>query len=312
MRLFDDWLSQASPGQAKEVMTLGVFDGLHLGHRYLMSQVAERAKRLGLLSLALTIEPHPLAILAPSAAPELLTTFGQKAQALEGLGISSFGRIRFSQELCSVPAQAFLDDILAPRLNLAEILVGPDFRFGRGALGDFELLEKWSQSRGVGLRAVPLQMAPLGETYSSSRIRGLLKAGSVETAAALLGRPYRISGTVERGLARGRGLGFPTANLGGIPQLIPGPGVYAVRAGLRGLSLPAMTSVGHNPTFSGQYLTVETYVFDFSDDFYGEAMEIEFAGRLRGMVRFDSPEALVAQLRADELSARKLLGLIGG
>jgi riboflavin kinase/FMN adenylyltransferase len=197
--------------------------------------------------------------------------------------------------------------VLAPRVKPVEIFIGPDFRFGRDAEGNFEMLSAWAKGKGAVLNSVLIQHAENGEIYASSLIRGLLKMGHVESAKRLLGRPYRISGEVIYGKHRGRTLGFPTANLGKVEQLIPGPGVYAVMAKLRGKSYPAMTSIGNNPTFKGQYLTVETYLFDFNDDFYGESLSLDFIRRIRGMIRFDSSEALMNQLKDDEEQARAYL-----
>ena len=287
-------------------MTIGVFDGLHMGHQMLIGEVVERARRQGASSVVLTFDPHPLAVLSRAQAPEALTTFPQKAEILESLGVDVLGRLEFNDALRMTPPADFLRDVIGSKVSLAEMVVGHDFRFGRDAEGHIELLVEWAKSQKAAVVEFPLQKD--GDVvYSSSHVRRLLKMGLVDAAAVSLGRPYRLAGTVVPGAARGRKLGFPTANLGDVAQLIPGPGVYAARARLRGEIHPAMTSVGHNPTFANQYLTVETYLFDFNEDFYGERLEVDFVSHLRGMVKFDGLDSLVKQLQEDERRARRKL-----
>ncbi|MDR2141241.1 MAG: bifunctional riboflavin kinase/FAD synthetase [Deltaproteobacteria bacterium] len=307
MLIIPDWLSCAPLGRT--VMTIGVFDGIHLGHQFLIQRVIDRAKALGATSLVLTFEPHPLVVLSPAGAPEILTTFDRKAEILGELGLEALGLLRFDQTLSDMRALDFLNQVIAARLKLLEIHIGPDFRFGRGAEGHMATLRDWGRQLDPPVKARSIQQikGPREETYSSSHIRGLIKVGLVEEAAGILGRTYRISGVVETGQARGRLLGYPTANLGQVPQLIPGPGVYATRVILGALTFHGMTSVGYNPTFSSRILTVETYIFDFSEDCYGEKLEVEFVARLRGVIRFDSAESLVRQLGEDEKMARALL-----
>ncbi|MDR2339658.1 MAG: riboflavin biosynthesis protein RibF [Deltaproteobacteria bacterium] len=307
MIVVQDWLRDAPVPGLRAVLTIGVFDGLHRGHRYLLERVIAGAAALGVDSLLLTFEPHPLSVLSSKYAPEILTTFPQKAGLLSDMGLSILACLRFDQEMASLGAEGFLDGVIASRVAPAGILIGPDFHFGRNAEGDFALLESWARGRGIPIEAVEMQRAPGGEVFSSSHVRGLLKTGHVESAARLLGRPYRISGVVIEGQRRGRELGFPTANLGKVSQLIPGPGVYAAMAVLDGKRLFAMTSVGNNPTFKGQSLTVETNILDFKGDLYGRDMGLDFIGRIRGMVRFDSATALAERLGEDERQARAIL-----
>jgi riboflavin kinase/FMN adenylyltransferase len=287
-------------------MTVGVFDGLHLGHQFLIDRVMARARALGAQSLVLTFDPHPIAVLSPGTDPEVLTTFPQKAGLLERLGLDHLGRLIFDEGLRGLSPQDFLAQAIWERVQPLEIIVGPDFRYGRNAEGHLGQLREWARGRRVKVSPVRLQQGH-GVSYSSSHVRGLLKIGLVDSAALSLGRPYRVSGRVVDGSHRGRTLGFPTANLGPVAQLIPGPGVYAVRAGLGGRALPGMTSIGHNPTFGSQYLTVETFIFDFDGDIYGRDLDVDFVAQMRGMVRFEGPARLVEQLRADERAARALL-----
>ena len=215
MRVISDWLKDAPVPGPCAVLTIGVFDGLHRGHQYLINQVIGRAEALGAESLLITFEPHPLSVLSSKYAPSILTTFEQKREVLSAMGLGCLGCLRFDRELAAVGAEDFLNGVLSPRVSPAEILIGPDFRFGRNAEGHFDLLSAWARKRGTALAAVEMQFAGDGEIFSSSHIRGLLKTGHVEPAAKLLGRPYRLSGTVTTGQKRGRTLGFPTANLGG-------------------------------------------------------------------------------------------------
>ncbi|MDR1607321.1 MAG: riboflavin biosynthesis protein RibF [Deltaproteobacteria bacterium] len=309
MLIIPDWLSSQPLGRT--VFTIGVFDGLHLGHQALIKRVIERANELSATSLALTFSPHPLVVLSPSGAPETLTTFEQKVEILRELDLMALGRLRFDRAMSDLLARDFLDRIIATRLKPVEIFIGPDFHFGRGAEGNFALIKEWGQSLPVPAKVFSIEQVkgPGGETYSSSHIRGLIKVGLVREAANILGRPYRISGVVEVGQARGRCLGYPTANLGQSRQLTPGPGVYAVRVKLGEKTLYGMTSVGHNPTFSSKVLTVETNIFDFNGDCYGEKLDLEFMDWLRGVIRFDSAASLTRQLGEDEKMARAVLGL---
>lgn len=305
-----DWAGHRPENRPRAVLTVGVFDGLHLGHQRLIGEVVERARRKKAASVVLTFDPHPLSVLSRAQAPEVLTTLPQKAEILEGMGLDILGRLEFNEALRMTGPMEFLRDIIEVKVQPVEIVVGPDFRFGRDAEGHVDLLADWAKSVKAVVTEIELQKRD-DVLYSSSHVRRMLKMGLVDAAALSLGRPYRLAGRVVTGAARGRQLGFPTANLGEVAQLIPGPGVYAVRARLRGESHQGMTSVGHNPTFANQYLTVETYLFDFNDDIYGESLDVDFVGHLRGMDKFDGLESLVKQLGDDERAARKLLASRG-
>jgi riboflavin kinase/FMN adenylyltransferase len=308
MQIISDWQNSPPLDKSPVVMTIGTFDGLHLGHRFLIQEVIKKAKSKIAASLLLTFEPHPLSVISPNSAPQVLTTFRQKSELLLDSGLDVLGCVHFTESLSLMRAEDFLNEIISSKANLTDILIGSDFRFGRNAEGHVELLSDWAKGRGVTVEIVPLQVSPSGETLSSSHVRGLIKIGLVEAASKILGGNYKIEGKVVTGAKRGGSLGFPTANLGDVSQLIPGPGVYAVRAFVKGRVYPAMTSVGDNPTFKNRNLTVETYLFDFSDDIYGEDLGLEFVARIRNMIRFDSPESLAGQLRKDESKARCVLG----
>jgi len=308
MELIRDWGRQNEVLRPKTVFTIGVFDGLHLGHKILIEAVLKEARRLKAQSLVLTFDPHPLAVLAPAAAPPLLSTVEQKAEILSQWGLDRLGVLHFSKEMALLEPQKFLYQYLGRYIDPAAAVLGPDFAFGKNARGNASVMEDWlaeSNSK-ARLHIISAQAGPDG-LYSSSQIRQDLKNGLVESAARDLGRFYRLEGTVVHGQARGRTLGFPTANLGQIKQLVPAAGVYAVKVRLEGEAFDGMTSIGYNPTFGEQPMTVETNIFDFDRFIYSRQMSIDFIAHLRDMVRFKSAEQLASQLSNDRLAALKVL-----
>jgi len=307
MKFIPDWERQPSGHRPRTVFTIGVFDGLHRGHRALIDLVLKEAARLKARALVLTFDPHPLAVLAPDAAPPLLTTVEDKAGVLAEWGLDCLGVMNFTRELAGTEPFKFLSHHLAKFIDPAAVVLGPDFAFGRDAQGGPETIRLWLA--GLSPRARLIRLEPVaGDSglLSSSQIRQDLKEGLVERAAQDLGRCYRLSGAVVHGQARGRILGFPTANLGQIRQLVPGPGVYATRVHLDGQTWPGMTSIGHNPTFGDKSLTVETNILDFDRFIYGQTLALDFVARLRPMIRFESPEHLARQLAQDRETARSL------
>jgi riboflavin kinase/FMN adenylyltransferase len=310
MELIADWVKQPTGARPRAVFSIGVFDGLHLGHKALIDTVIKSAARHRAQSLILTFSRHPLAVLAPEAAPPTLTTLAQKAEIMAAWGLDRLGVLHFTKEMAATPPQKFLFQFLGKFLEPAAVILGPDFTFGQGAKGEAGTMAAWLAQ--VSPRANVTVISPLTGAdglYSSSQIRQSLKSGLVESAARALGRPYRLSGQVMHGQARGRTLGFPTANLGHIGQIIPAPGVYAVRVILGGgETLGGMTSIGFNPTFNtsqteAQPLTVETHIFDFDRFIYGQALSLDFIAHLRNMIRFKSGEQLADQLDKDRRSA---------
>ena len=305
MKLISNWEEQSLGARPRSAFSIGVFDGLHLGHRALIDMVIKNAGKLKAQSLILTFEPHPLQILAPAAAPPILTTLEQKAEILSGWGLDCLGVLRFTREMAAVEPQKFLYQFLGKYIDPVAVVLGPDFTFGKDAKGEARAIEDWLDQ--TNPKAKVTIADPLSGTdglYASSQIRQDLKSGLVESAARALGRPYRLYGTVVHGQARGRTLGFPTANLGHIKQLIPDAGVYAVRVNHEGQVYGGMTSIGYNPTFGEQPMTVETHIFDFDRFIYNQNLSIDFLAHLRTMVRFKSAEQLTAQLEKDRVSAR--------
>jgi riboflavin kinase/FMN adenylyltransferase len=286
------WLPDAAPRPRR--VAVGEFDGVHLGHR----AVIEGSDTV------LTFEPHPLAVVRPEAAPKLLTTLERKAELVAELGVEELVVIPFDDAFAHRSAQEFLDTVLVERLGATHVSVGENFRFGHRAQGDTALL------RGDGrfdTRVVPLVEVE-GEVVSSSHVRGLVLAGEVEHAAVFLGAPFQMRGEVVAGDRRGRELGFPTANL--IPDealACPGHGVYACLAD----GHPAAVSIGVRPTFeTGRGELIEAYLLDFEGDLYGKQLTLEFHARLRGERRFESAEALVAQMHDDVARTRELIGAL--
>ena len=311
MEFIADWERQASQSRLKTCFTIGVFDGLHLGHKFIIDAVIKNAAALKARSLVLTFEPHPLEVLAKAAAPPVLTTIEQKAEILKTWGLDRLGVLRFNKEMAATEAQKFLNQFIGKFIEPAGVVLGSDFTFGKDAKGNPETIKEWLDKCSVKPRfTIAKPQSNADGRYSSSQIRQDLKNGLVENAAKALGRPYRLYGTVVHGLARGRNLGFPTANLGEMTQLIPEPGVYAVRVNVEGESYPAMTSIGYNPTFGDHPMTVETNIFDFNRFIYGLNISIDFMTRLRSMIQFKSVDQLTGQLEQDRQSALTALKTI--
>lgn len=288
-------------------VAIGVFDGVHRGHRAVMQQVSTDAHANGLVSIALTFDPHPLEFLDPDRSPHLLSTVERRAEMLGGCGVDVVGVLPFPQ-IRDLDPRLFAVEILSIRLQARVVAVGANFRFGRDREGDIGLLGEIGADRGFELRVVELVGTEDGETVSSSRIRDLLTAGDVAHAAHLLGRWFELCGPVIHGDARGRRIGFPTANLH-IPDrmAVPAHGVYAAWAHTEELTRPAVVNIGVRPTFGLEHRTVEAHLLDFDGDLYGESMRLEFVERIREERKFDGVEALVAQISVDRDRAREVL-----
>jgi riboflavin kinase/FMN adenylyltransferase len=286
-------LPDVAPGSRR--VAIGEFDGVHLGHRAV----------IGDADTVLTFEPHPRAVVAPDAAPKLITPLPVKADIIAGLGVRELVVIPFDREFASIPAEAFIEDILIGRLGAAEVRVGENFRFGHKAQGDVKLLREQTAFTTTVAELVETD----GEIISSTHIRGLIVAGDVESAGRFLGLPYHLRGVVQHGDKRGRTLGYPTANL--VPDnalVYPGNGVYACRAAVEEDGewkwWAAATSIGVRPTFvTGRGVLIEAFLIGYEGDLYGRELRLAFLKRLRGEKRFDSVETLVAQMEADVAEA---------
>jgi len=294
------------------VVTIGVFDGVHRGHRVLLDRVRAEAAARGIAPGAITFDRHPMEILRPDSRPPMLSTLRQRIELLGRHGMEFVLVLPFTRRLSRMRAEEFAVKVLLEAVSARAIVVGDNFRFGHGAAGDPEVLARLARPRGVDVIPVSLD-GEGGEVISSTRIRAALSEGDVATAARLLGRPFAVEGHVVHGDHRGRLLGVPTANLRVRARLaLPARGIYAGHLETGGGGpLPAVSSVGVNPQFGGVNLRVEAHVLDFDGDLYGRRVNLSFEHRLRDEATFPDVDALVAQIREDIRQARRLLGVPG-
>ena len=309
-------------------VTVGNFDGVHLGHQALLAMTCERAAATGTLPVAMTFNPHPLEVLTPYAPPRLTTSQARLA-LLEASGMALVMLVVFTSEFAAMSPETFVRRILLGTLNMRELLLGYDFTLGKGRAGTPEVLAQLGKAEGFNVDRMDA-LSVHDEVVSSTRIRELLHQGQVWEASSLLGRLYSVQGEVIHGQHRGgRLLGVPTANLAPTPTMLPKPGVYVTLAtpsesagsGLPFVfdpahptsnTYPAVTNIGYNPTFGPGALTVETHLLDFDADLYGKHLEVAFVERLRGEVTFTGPDSLVAQIKKDAEQARKILETVTG
>ena len=291
-------------------ITVGTFDGVHRGHLDVLARLVARADMLRIPSVVVTFDPHPLAVVNPSAAPPLLTTLSEKLEMIAQTGVEYVAVLPFTQALASLSAEAFVDDVLRARFALRELLVGHDHGFGRGRMGDIEVLRALGASRGFDVTVLDAVQTPDGHTVSSTAIRRAVAGGDLVKAATGLGRHYSVAGHVVEGDKRGRQIGFPTINLSPTApsKLLPPDGVYAVRVQTPQGPFGGMLNLGPRPTFGDASRRVETHVFDASHNWYGSPVRLDFVARLRPTQPFAGIEALRAQLAVDEVSARAALG----
>ncbi|GGN70618.1 riboflavin biosynthesis protein [Nocardia rhizosphaerihabitans] len=300
------------------VLTIGVFDGVHRGHAQLISRAVAAAKKRGVPSVLMTFDPHPMEVVRPGSHPAQLTTLTRRAELAEELGIDVFCVMPFTQDFMKLTPSGYVHDLLVERLHVTEVVVGDNFTFGKKAAGTVDTMRELGGRFGFEVDGVTL----LGEhavTFSSTYIRSCVDAGDMTAAAEALGRPHRVEGVVVHGDGRGRGLGFPTANVAPpMHAAIPADGVYAgwftvlghgpaigtVEPGERAM---AAISVGTNPTFSGRSRTVEAFVLDGEADLYGQHVAVDFVEQLRGMRKFDTIDDLVEAMGRDVENARKVL-----
>lgn len=297
-------LESYPPDAGPAVVALGTFDGVHLAHCAILSTAVERGRDLGVAAVACTFDPHPVEVLQPGRAPMPISPLAERLALIGATGVDGTVVIPFTSAFAAVEPETFVKDILAGGLRAREIVVGYNHTFGRGARGDARLLEELGRRLGFRVHVVPAYEVD-GVPVSSSAIRSALQAGDVECAARLLGRPYGVSGDVVRGAGRGRGLGFPTANVEPDRALLVKVGVYACRATVDGRTFEAVVNVGVRPTFGEDRVAVEVHVLDFSGDLYGRRLHVAFTRHLRDERRFPSIEALLAQIRSDIESARR-------
>ena len=297
------------PGVPKDrgtVATVGMFDGVHMGHWRVLQEISTRAAATGRRSLLVTFDPHPLRIVRPDHAPRLLTTPVEKKEILAESGLDYAVFLSFTEALSRYEPRRFVQEILLARLGVEELVIGYDHGFGRDRSGDPDTLIRIGAELGFTVDVVE-PVSTLGEPISSSRIRDALDAGRVDEATFCLGRPYSVRGVVVRGEGRGRHLGFPTANLAVADgdKLIPPPGIYAVRGALRSGTEIGALHLGPRPTFVGSPPSIELHLLDFDRDIYGEEVRVDFIAYLREVRPFTTTTALVDQMRQDVEAARR-------
>jgi riboflavin kinase/FMN adenylyltransferase len=303
----------------RAAVAIGNFDGVHRGHQTLMVTARRLADQAAGDCVALTFDPHPARLFAPTLAPPLIVSLERRAELLGQAGAQIVVVEPFTRDFAAIEADAFAEEVLGADLHAAKVVVGYDFTFGRGRRGDTGLLELLGARVGFGVSNVR-RVSVHGLTCSSTKVREFALEGRVEGAEVLLGRPLELTGIVTKGAGRGRGIGFPTANLVPDADLIPKPGIYAARAQIVGDDgapieredgrgpWPAAVSIGTNPTFVRDgALTVEAHLLDFDGDLYGRRLRVAFVERLRDEHRYDSTQALVAQIRADIARTKELV-----
>ena len=293
----------------KPILTLGNFDGIHLGHQALLQRVVQDAKARDGRSVVLTFEPHPLAILAPQRAPRLILTHKDKMVLLQSSGVDAVIIQPFNSAFANVEAEAFVRGYLVERLKVHKMWVGKDLRFGKGRKGRVEDLIRWGVEGGFEVGIVgPVHLG--GVRISSSRIRDLIKRGDVHEVQGFLGRYHFASGRVIPGYQRGRQLGFPTANIVTRTEILPSNGIYATFLEADQRLWSSVTNIGVNPTFGGGPKTIESYIFDFSGDLYGRSVKLFFVKKIREEKKFPTPEDLVGQMKKDVLGAQEILNQV--
>ncbi|MDT8370803.1 MAG: bifunctional riboflavin kinase/FAD synthetase [Gammaproteobacteria bacterium] len=287
------------------VATIGNFDGIHLGHQAVLSQLAMKADTLGLPAVIITFEPQPNEFFAPDKAPARLCRFREKVEALCCYSIQQLCVLRFDKKLANMTADTFIERLLVQGLNVRYLVVGDDFKFGKDRQGDFALLQQAGKQHGfqvVNMHTFAIEQ----KRVSSTRIRKALEAGDLIMAEKLLGRPFRMSGRVAHGDKRGRTMGFPTANIHLQRHKVPLNGVYAVQLfGIEGEPIQGVANIGVRPTVGAEKALLEVHLFDFNREIYGEHVQVHFLHKLRDETKFDSLESLITQIKLDCQQAKR-------
>lgn len=299
----EDWASQFADAR-RTAVTVGTFDGLHVGHQKILQAVRERARATGERAAVVTFDPHPMRVVHPNRAPLLIQTLAQRLAGFEAMGLDAALVLHFDQALSLVTAEEFIERILVGGLRAGAVLVGANFRFGHRGAGDVRLLSERGKRDGFVVEIVaPVEVA--GQIVSSTAIRGAIASGDVAGAIPMLGRPFSLTGEIRAGAGRGRTILFPTLNLAPEQQLLPKLGVYATECAVGGTLYSSVTNVGTRPTFDGSGVTVESHLFGFSDTLASGPMEVRFHERLRDEQKFSGPDALRAQIARDIEAARR-------
>ncbi len=290
-------------------LAIGVFDGVHLGHQRVIATARDTAHAGNAAAVVLTFDPHPITVIMPDKAPPLLTSTPHKLALIEALGVDACVILPFTKSFSEISAEQFLQQLAAPAHRVQRICVGARFHFGHNRTGNARLMEKFAAQLGYTVTEIAAVQTDDGEAISSSATRQHVQHGRLDRAAAMLGRPFALLGTVEPGDTRGRSLGFPTANLNLHNEVLPPDGVYVARARLGAQSLAAVVNVGLRPTFARARpgRLIEVHLLDFTGDLYGRDLEVALLAKLRGEMKFASADELKGQIAADIVSARRVL-----
>jgi riboflavin kinase/FMN adenylyltransferase len=294
----------------KAVITIGNFDGVHIGHQALFHTVLEKAEALQGTAVAMTFDPHPMRVLAPNGHPPMITMAEQKAELIAKAGIDVLICIPFTREFAAISARDFVEDLLLRRIGMRAMVVGKDYSFGRNREGNLTVLRQWAEELGFEVLVVDWIQGANGtaQRISSTHIRELVMDGRMEEAKQMLGRNYQISGTVAGGRNRGgRLLGFPTANINLQDELCPKQGIYAVTVEHGGKTHKGVANIGYSPTFNDHLFTVEVHILDFNGNIYNDPIRVNFIQRLRDEIKFKSIDDLAAQIHKDVAHAREIL-----
>ena len=299
----EDWSAHLGAA-GRTVLSVGNFDGLHLGHQKILQSVRERARSAGQQSAVVTFDPHPMRILRPDQAPRMIETLAQRLAGFERMGLDAALVMRFDRALSLVSAEEFIERILVGCLRVGAILVGANFRFGHRGAGDVRLLSEYGERHAFVAEIIP-PVEVAGQIVSSTAIRAAIASGNVAEAIPLLGRAFSLTGEIRAGAGRGRTILFPTLNLAPEQELLPKLGVYATDCVVGGRLYSSVTNVGTRPTFDGVGVTVESHLFAFSQTLTSGSMELRFHTRIRDEQRFSGPDALRAQIARDVEAAKK-------
>jgi riboflavin kinase/FMN adenylyltransferase len=299
----EEWASHSGDAR-RTAVTVGNFDGLHLGHQKILQSVREHARANGQRAAVITFDPHPMRVLRPDRAPLMIQTLSQRLAGFEQIGLDAALVLRFDHALSLVSPEEFIERILAGSLRAGAILVGANFRFGHRGAGDVRLLSEFGKRYGFDVEIVP-PVEVDGQIVSSTAIRGAIANGNVAGAIPLLGRTFSLTGNIRIGAGRGRTILFPTLNLAPEQELLPKLGVYSTETGVGGKLYPSVTNVGTRPTFNGEGVTVESHLFGFNENLAGGPMEVRFHMRIRDEQKFSGVDALRSQIARDIETARK-------
>jgi riboflavin kinase/FMN adenylyltransferase len=313
MKLVEDIETITEPFP-KAVVTIGNFDGVHIGHQALFYAVIQKAKAIEGTAIAITFEPHPIRVLKQNGLPPLITIYEKKVELIAKMGLDVLICIRFTPEFAAMSAESFVKDLLVERIGMKAIVVGEDYAFGKNREGNLSLLKEYAKRLDFEVIAVDkVQLEnKLSERISSTKIRDLILGGEVDTASKLLGRNYQIRGGIVKGRNRGgKQLGFPTANINMKDELCPKIGIYAVTVDCEGKSYQGVVNIGYSPTFDDRKFTVEVHLIDFNENLYGKHIRINFVKRLRDEQRFETLPELSTQIRKDISEARNILSVSG-